>query len=434
MWGFSKLTRRTAPAALPRLESDARTTAATMVRNETVPPSAESSGAPLAERIDEMPAGQPLPSEERFFFESRFRQDFSAVRVHSDAQAAEAAEQMGARAFAIGPDLVFGPGQYAPQTMAGLELIGHELTHTIQQAESGQAAVQMDPKGGKEGIGNAPPSEQVISFDTEGAEDGFVLFPSGSADVTSTMEKKMDGIIAGATEPVSIHIHGYASQEGDPTYNYNLSAHRGVNAKHYLESRLPPGSQVVVFAHGAHKGFGDLSSNRRVGVSMMGPVQKFGYKPKVTLGEGQGLKPPTSPFTGGGDKPSIFPKTVPGDPNQPNLVPKLPPVSDLSRIDWTKMQGALGGRGGGLRDYPGLGDSWQRVYQNYRDLGFSEDQAAWLANQAVSKALEAEAKRNNPNAIDRANDEWKGAHPNDMGGTIQSPNLLELFAPKKKKN
>jgi hypothetical protein len=68
--------------------------------------------------------------------ESLFVKDFSAVRVHEGPEAGAA----GARAFTRGNDVHFAPGQYAPDTAAGQELLGHELSHVVQQAE-GRVAV-----------------------------------------------------------------------------------------------------------------------------------------------------------------------------------------------------------------------------------------------------------------------------------------------------
>jgi uncharacterized protein DUF4157 len=50
-------------------------------------------------------SGQPLRESARAYFEPRFGRDFSQVRVHADAQAAEAA-----RAYTVGQDLMFGAG------------------------------------------------------------------------------------------------------------------------------------------------------------------------------------------------------------------------------------------------------------------------------------------------------------------------------------
>ena len=80
--------------------------------------------------------GQPLAESERTFFELRFGSDFSQVRVHSDAQAAESAQAVNARAYTVEQDVVFGAGQYAPGTTTGKKLLAHELTHVVQQGKS----------------------------------------------------------------------------------------------------------------------------------------------------------------------------------------------------------------------------------------------------------------------------------------------------------
>ena len=56
---------------------------------------------------------------------------FAAVRVHVSSYAAA----IGARAFTRGTDLFFAPGAYDPTSPQGLELIGHELAHVVQQAQ-----------------------------------------------------------------------------------------------------------------------------------------------------------------------------------------------------------------------------------------------------------------------------------------------------------
>lgn len=77
--------------------------------------------------------GQPLDKETRAFFEPRFGHDFSRVRVHTGAKAAESARTVNALAYTLGRDVVFGTGQYAPGTGDGRSLLAHELTHVIQQ-------------------------------------------------------------------------------------------------------------------------------------------------------------------------------------------------------------------------------------------------------------------------------------------------------------
>lgn len=88
----------------------------------------------LESRINTLSGGgQPLPESSRSFFEPRFGHDFGQVRVHTDANAAELAHAVNARAFTKGQDVVFGAGQYSPETYAGQRLLAHELTHVVQQ-------------------------------------------------------------------------------------------------------------------------------------------------------------------------------------------------------------------------------------------------------------------------------------------------------------
>ncbi|MBW2690257.1 MAG: DUF4157 domain-containing protein [Deltaproteobacteria bacterium] len=58
--------------------------------------------------------GKPLSENDRAYFEPRFSQEFSQVRVHTDTRAAESA-----RAYTVGQDVVFRIRQYAPDTILG---------------------------------------------------------------------------------------------------------------------------------------------------------------------------------------------------------------------------------------------------------------------------------------------------------------------------
>jgi len=80
--------------------------------------------------------GAPLSANTRKFFEPRFRQDFSGVRVHTDAVAGDTARSVNALAYTVGQNIVFASGQYEPWTFSGQRLLAHELTHVIQQDKS----------------------------------------------------------------------------------------------------------------------------------------------------------------------------------------------------------------------------------------------------------------------------------------------------------
>lgn len=87
--------------------------------------------------------GAPLPAGLRLSMARMFDgEDFGDVRIHTGPSAAESARAMPALAYTVGRDVVFGPGQYRPDTGAGLRLLTHELTHTVQQRRTGTVRVQ----------------------------------------------------------------------------------------------------------------------------------------------------------------------------------------------------------------------------------------------------------------------------------------------------
>lgn len=77
--------------------------------------------------------GQPMDSATQGFFESHMGQDFGDVRIHHGARAAEMASSINARAFTLGNHIVMGEGEYNPSSLEGRWLLGHELTHVLQQ-------------------------------------------------------------------------------------------------------------------------------------------------------------------------------------------------------------------------------------------------------------------------------------------------------------
>jgi len=76
--------------------------------------------------------GQQLDASTRAFMEPRFGHDFGDVRVHADRQATASAIGVGAHAYTVGDHIVFGAGEYRPETNEGRRLLAHELTHTLQ--------------------------------------------------------------------------------------------------------------------------------------------------------------------------------------------------------------------------------------------------------------------------------------------------------------
>lgn len=91
-----------------------------------------SKAPPIVHEVIRSP-GRPLDRATRVFMEPRFGHDFSQVRIHADAKAAESARAVNALAYTVGQEVVFAAGQYEPGTRTGQRLLAHELTHVVQQ-------------------------------------------------------------------------------------------------------------------------------------------------------------------------------------------------------------------------------------------------------------------------------------------------------------
>ncbi|NNC18756.1 DUF4157 domain-containing protein [Corallococcus exiguus] len=75
--------------------------------------------------------GTPLPQAVLDRMEMALGTDFSSVRIHIGPQSA----RIGAVSFTMGNDIYFSPGSYQPNSNQGLQLLGHELAHVVQQRQ-----------------------------------------------------------------------------------------------------------------------------------------------------------------------------------------------------------------------------------------------------------------------------------------------------------
>jgi Domain of unknown function (DUF4157) len=148
--------------------------------------------------------GEPLPVPVRTEFEHGLGSDFSAVRIHRDGAAAEAARSVDARAFTHGRHIAFAPGEFDPVSTSGRRLLAHELTHVGQQgAASARApAVQRQEKKDDSLIGKAA---AYIGKGEEAVKTGFVAvvrkIAPGLADIVEQGPVTyLKGRISGALE------------------------------------------------------------------------------------------------------------------------------------------------------------------------------------------------------------------------------------------
>ena len=121
-----------------------------MQRKETGGGDASGKAAPsIVSDVLSSGSGQPMESGTRQFMESRFGQDFSQVRIHTDSRAAESASAIQARAYTSGQDVVFGAGEYQPSSDSGRRLLAHELVHVGQQGGGGVKRTSANPTQSK---------------------------------------------------------------------------------------------------------------------------------------------------------------------------------------------------------------------------------------------------------------------------------------------
>jgi hypothetical protein len=141
--------------------------------------------------------GAPLPDGVRGKMERSFGADFSGVSVHQDGRA----DAMGARAYAQGEHIHMGAGQYDPASRAGQSLIGHELSHVVQQREGRATGGQ--GKGGA--IVADPALEAEADRHGELAAQGL---PAGSGSTASAggatvVQRKTDPPAGAPAEPAA---------------------------------------------------------------------------------------------------------------------------------------------------------------------------------------------------------------------------------------
>jgi len=165
-------------------------------------------------------SGATLPDDIRVEMEGQFDADFSAVRVHTGTDAAELCRQLSARAFAVGNDLFFAPGEFAPATPAGRSLLAHELTHVVQEVGGAGRAVR---RAGGTGSGAAsssgttavPAAAPAATVNSATEYDG----PEGQAKLSDRQLTLASADFPAVKEPFTPHIDCPVRKSGNRTTN-----------------------------------------------------------------------------------------------------------------------------------------------------------------------------------------------------------------------
>lgn len=92
----------------------------------------------FAAQWNQLGKGAALGPEIRSPYERSYGHDFSTVRIHDDARAAELSSLVGARAFTLGSHIVFG-SKFQPEAPQSQKILAHELAHVAQLARQPSA-------------------------------------------------------------------------------------------------------------------------------------------------------------------------------------------------------------------------------------------------------------------------------------------------------
>jgi len=84
--------------------------------------------------------------------EAKMGEEFGDVRIHTGQDAAQACEEVNARAFTAGNHIVFNSGEFDPQSPEGRCVLAHEMAHVKQQTggtlsllPQADSALEVDP-------------------------------------------------------------------------------------------------------------------------------------------------------------------------------------------------------------------------------------------------------------------------------------------------
>ncbi len=211
--------------------------------------------------------GQPLDPATRAFMEPRFGHDFSQVRIHADATAAESARAVSALAYTVGHDIAFDVARYSPRTLEGRCLLAHELTHVVQQHEGPHPALQR-----QQHVGQAAPSAATPTANTPRQDYVFIMgedephsknqFYSNAlryyrahlpgaifiANVRNLAEL-LDYIQVNVHQPIgNLYIVSHANEEGTLLFGLNRADENARLTVSELRSALHPAGGVTALA------------------------------------------------------------------------------------------------------------------------------------------------------------------------------------------
>jgi|GEM_PF-3012122 len=134
-----------------------------------------------------------IPDDVQNKMEYSFGIDFSDVKIQMNS---EQANNMGASAYSQGNNVHFAPGQFNPNSTKGQELLGHELTHVVQQR---QGRVRPTKQGKGLQINDNPSLEKEADKMGAKAAQGKMVDVVGKG---SGVQRQADESVNTETDPI----------------------------------------------------------------------------------------------------------------------------------------------------------------------------------------------------------------------------------------
>ncbi len=139
------------------------------------------------------------------------------VRIHSGERAAQAADALGAQAFAVGDsDVYFGRGKFDPETAEGMGVLVHELTHVADNAVGAAFSTQAGNVQYSAAEERAEAAER-FAVDTEGEgtdNEGETGHEIHAAEEEALDLQKLEDAVAKLLERSERHSHDRTGVSG----------------------------------------------------------------------------------------------------------------------------------------------------------------------------------------------------------------------------
>lgn len=212
--------------------------------------SAVSSGGSAPPVVNEVLSspGHSLDGVTRSYFEPRFQQDFSGVRVHSDSRAAESARAVNAAAYTVGNRIVMDSSHADAQGARRASLLAHELAHVEQSGgrSPGSAPLTVGAANApEEHAADARAHEVMSGGDASGALPPRTL--DGALSVRRAPPQTVDAAMCEANQnpnPARLGDCSYKEPEHCATYEAWMRTFRLLKT---FKSRDTPGANETDF-------------------------------------------------------------------------------------------------------------------------------------------------------------------------------------------